>query len=125
MGLPRNSALTNGLVPQLGTDQCACFVPSSRGGLGDTPPLPWRTCVHGQARRELVSPARGAPRRPRRFHAAARPEAPAMEPSTPGRPSAGASSSPPADGEGGAEADGLWELPVEPAERRPECGRCR
>lgn len=32
MGLPRNSALTNGLVPQLGTDQCACFVPSSRGG---------------------------------------------------------------------------------------------
>ncbi|XP_055980607.1 tRNA-uridine aminocarboxypropyltransferase 2 [Sorex fumeus] len=24
----------------------------------------------------------------------------------------------------GASADGLWELPVEPAERRPECGRC-
>lgn len=22
-------------------------------------------------------------------------------------------------------ADGLWELPVEPAERRPECSRCR
>lgn len=25
----------------------------------------------------------------------------------------------------GASADGLWELPVEPAERRPECSRCR
>ncbi|XP_045421931.1 tRNA-uridine aminocarboxypropyltransferase 2 isoform X2 [Lemur catta] len=25
---------------------------------------------------------------------------------------------------GGACADGLWELPVEPAERRPECSRC-
>uniref|UniRef100_A0A8C6F0X6 tRNA-uridine aminocarboxypropyltransferase n=1 Tax=Monodon monoceros TaxID=40151 RepID=A0A8C6F0X6_MONMO len=24
----------------------------------------------------------------------------------------------------GAGADGLWELPVEPAERRPECSRC-
>lgn len=24
-----------------------------------------------------------------------------------------------------ASADGLWELPVEPAERRPECSRCR
>ncbi|XP_032332449.1 DTW domain-containing protein 2 isoform X4 [Camelus ferus] len=24
----------------------------------------------------------------------------------------------------GASADGLWELPVEPAERRPECSRC-
>ncbi|KAL4682561.1 hypothetical protein H8959_002116 [Pygathrix nigripes] len=22
-------------------------------------------------------------------------------------------------------ADGLWELPVEPAKRRPECSRCR
>lgn len=22
-------------------------------------------------------------------------------------------------------ADALWELPVEPAERRPECSRCR
>lgn len=26
---------------------------------------------------------------------------------------------------GGASADGLWELPVEPAQRRPECSRCR
>ena len=25
----------------------------------------------------------------------------------------------------GASADGLWELPVEPAERRPECSHCR
>lgn len=25
----------------------------------------------------------------------------------------------------GASADGLWQLPVEPAARRPECGRCR
>ncbi|KAI5932242.1 tRNA-uridine aminocarboxypropyltransferase 2 isoform X1 [Manis javanica] len=25
---------------------------------------------------------------------------------------------------GGASADGLWELPVEPAQRRPECSRC-
>lgn len=25
----------------------------------------------------------------------------------------------------GASADGLWELPVETPERRPECSRCR
>lgn len=25
----------------------------------------------------------------------------------------------------GASVDGLWELPVEPAKRRPECSRCR
>lgn len=46
------------------------------------------------------------------------PAAPGME-----RGSAAASAAAPAeDGEGCA---GLWELPVECCERRPECGRCR
>ena len=26
---------------------------------------------------------------------------------------------------GSASVDGLWELPVEPSHRRPECSRCR
>ncbi|XP_066129911.1 tRNA-uridine aminocarboxypropyltransferase 2 [Saccopteryx bilineata] len=38
-----------------------------------------------------------------------------------GRASAAAAPGEEADG---ASADGLWELPVEPAERRPECSRC-
>lgn len=61
------------------------------------------------------------------------PQREARTPGDPTAPPSGASRSPTPDEEGrregggeadGAGADGLWALPVEPAERRPECGRC-
>lgn len=104
-------------------------------------------CVRDGARREPGSLACGAPWRQRGLCVNSRSCVPAMDPQkearTPrdlvARPPASRSQTPKEEErrEGGEapaaalgeeaddSADGLWELPVEPAERRPECSRCR